>query len=682
MKKNNLKRTVAAMLIVSLSLPAMAQAAAPQVQTDEAVYVNLDYYGGLKDMRIVKGVTPNGQTTFTDYGDYQSVFNMTSKEKPELGSGIVTWNLESPRDRFYYECTPENPETLQMPWTFDVSYKINGRDAAAEECAGQDALIETTITCIPNSNADEYYQNNMILMVAALVDLSEGDTLDAPEAQIQSVGTYKTAVFMALPGEEKTFTYRVGSRCYESDGTYIMMMPATMGQMDRVRDVREMKEKVSDSHDDLYAGISSVLDLLGGMQSGLITMNAGISGLDAVRQSLTASRDSIIDPDIDATLAALDDLAGRTDSTLPELLSTQDTLTAAQDITQGLLRDLDAVSADTADLRTNLEDLSTILTTTLEMVNALQDTRDAQNYSLSEITNALFRLEKSSRDVSDDLETLNHSLSQAGSIVNSALPIPGIGDTFEDASSAMSSASDLMKQVKLLSNSLSGLTVLMDKLDKTVKNYDELPTDAIETMQQTIQILQQSTQTADKLIQDSQAFRPVIDQATYDAKSTLTKIGELLTSTKTALTASYQTMADLQATLREQRATADANTAAAVDGLLDVLQHTIASTGTTSDLQKAADSIHSAISDEFDELEEDTNVLNIDNTLALQSFTSHENMPPASLQFIVRTDEISVDTLEDSIQYEQETEDIGPWKRIAEVFKKLFYAISSVFTEE
>lgn len=77
MNKPAKKRIMASMLAVvtGLSLTCTALAAPPAVSTDEAVYVNLNYYGALTDMRIVKGVSLNGETTFTDYGDYSKVYN-------------------------------------------------------------------------------------------------------------------------------------------------------------------------------------------------------------------------------------------------------------------------------------------------------------------------------------------------------------------------------------------------------------------------------------------------------------------------------------------------------------------------------------------------------------------------------------------------------------------------------
>ena len=133
--------------------------------TDEAVYVNLDAYGALDDMRVVKGVTLNG-AAIADYGDYEAVYNMTSHDKPALRADGVDFTLENVTgSRFYYECIPSDPSSLQMPWTFDVSYKLDGVPMKAEDLAGASGLVEMPIHAIPNPAAGEYYRNNMTLIL-------------------------------------------------------------------------------------------------------------------------------------------------------------------------------------------------------------------------------------------------------------------------------------------------------------------------------------------------------------------------------------------------------------------------------------------------------------------------------------------------------------------------------------
>ena len=74
--------------------------------------------------------------------------------------------------RFYYQCTMGNDQ-VTLPWDFDVSYKLNGVPANADQLAGASGLIEINVKATPNDNADLYYRNNMMLMVTVPVDMSK-----------------------------------------------------------------------------------------------------------------------------------------------------------------------------------------------------------------------------------------------------------------------------------------------------------------------------------------------------------------------------------------------------------------------------------------------------------------------------------------------------------------------------
>ena len=127
MKTDKLRRLTAASLVLAFTLPQAAQAAAPTVETDESVYINMDYYGAPTNTRIVKGVSLNGHTEFTDFGSYADVYNMSTYDEPVIKDNSVYWKLsDTSKQRFYYECIPTDKVNIQMPWNFDVSYKLNG----------------------------------------------------------------------------------------------------------------------------------------------------------------------------------------------------------------------------------------------------------------------------------------------------------------------------------------------------------------------------------------------------------------------------------------------------------------------------------------------------------------------------------------------------------------------------
>ena len=134
-RKIRYKITAAALIssMLGMSMAGSALAGPPAVATDEALYVNLDYYGNQVDSSVVKGVSLNGLRTFTDYGNYTDVTNMSNYAEPVISGDGVTWQLpEDSKERFYYECQLNNDEVI-LPWNFDVSYKLNGIPKEAKD---------------------------------------------------------------------------------------------------------------------------------------------------------------------------------------------------------------------------------------------------------------------------------------------------------------------------------------------------------------------------------------------------------------------------------------------------------------------------------------------------------------------------------------------------------------------
>lgn len=153
----------AVMACTGTVLPVLAGQAS--VAVDENMYVNLDYYGNVDRVNVVKGCDLNGQTTFTDYGNYTAVTNMSDYTEPVIEGNKVTWNVSPDyRGRFYYKGELD-AKKVALPWNFDVSYKLNGVPKNADELAGASGLIEIHIDAKFNDSADvnEYYKNNFVL---------------------------------------------------------------------------------------------------------------------------------------------------------------------------------------------------------------------------------------------------------------------------------------------------------------------------------------------------------------------------------------------------------------------------------------------------------------------------------------------------------------------------------------
>lgn len=763
MKRNKLRRVTATALLLSFALPQCAQAAAPTVETDETVYINMDYYGAPTNTRIVKGVNLNGHTEFTDFGDYKDVYNMSTFDEPTLKEDSVYWKLNTDKNRFYYECIPNDTVNIQMPWNFDVSYKLNGVPVEADQCAGASGTIQMDIHAVPNTYASDYYKNNMMLVCATGIDMSKALSIDAPGAQIQSFGTYKLVMFMGLPGEENTFTVRIGSNDFESMGLIMFMTPATTSALDIMSSMRDIKDRLENSGDNLYTGVSSMLSTMQAVQSSLSSMSSGISGIDQVRKQLIKDRGTL-DPRTDAALNALDELTGKSDSLIPELNSAKETLTALNATTSSILTTLEESGEDIPEYQKLLNDVKTSLGNLEDLFDDLDDETSNGSWTIARIRSASEDLQKELNALTEDLESLSGSLDdldletpvstelknyvsamtsstaqsagkdasqkkyleimstitddmsdeekaeikekakaeaakageaagaaavQSSAAYNNAQALAALMTGIKSGSSAVTSDMQSMtKQLKSVTEKMSDLLNATNSLLKDLEDiadvfdeYKGLPQDFTQEGKKLTELANGSLDRVNKMLADIPALRESLDSLTKTATSSIDKTTDLMSSTTKALSTSYDLMNTANSVLRSVRSQADASTQTTIDSLLDTLGKLSGSTA-SGQMQTATNSIHSAVKDAETDLEDDTNVLNIDTSADLESVTSSMNPSPSSLQFILRTEEISVDDDDDDGISDQDAADEGVFARICNIFKKLFTAITGVFASD
>lgn len=363
-------------LVTSAAVP--VRAAAPRVQVDETMYVNLDYYGTATQINVVKGCTTNGLTEYTDYGTYDKVVNMTDDTAPEIGDGTVTWKLPEKNSRFYYQCTmPKN--SVDLPWTFDVSYKLNGVEADASKLAGASGLVEVNVKATPNEKAKAYYKNNMVLTVLVPVDMEKCYSVDAPGAQVQSVGSYQAAMFAALPGEDGDFTVRVGTDKYENIGVIMMMVPGTLDELNRIKDLKEAKDTWREDGNKMYDSMNALLKTMESMKSDVSGVKGGLANLDQARGTVSANRKQIEA----LSTQALADLQAVTDQTtvmIPYLQTARDAVTDINSNTQALSNTMEDMQDELDRLYDRLGSLSKSLRSASDELNkglVSQQTQDA-----------------------------------------------------------------------------------------------------------------------------------------------------------------------------------------------------------------------------------------------------------------------------------------------------------------
>ena len=271
------------------ALVAPLQAAAPTPTVDETAYVTLNYYGEVEKESVVKAVNLNSNTQITDYGDYIKVQNLSTLDQPQLNGEQVIWQLtdDVPR-RFYYEVTPTKDD-LPLPWTFDLTYQLNGVPVNAEDLAGANGLVSIDVTATPNLTVDPYYSDNFILVAGMIVDWDKVDSFAAPGSQFHALGSYQAALFMATPRDQRTFHFEIGTESFETPGVVMMMVPATLEQLKAIGEIKEHKGNLEAAANATSSIIDDILSMMGAMTGGMSTTISGLDKLNSARATISGT---------------------------------------------------------------------------------------------------------------------------------------------------------------------------------------------------------------------------------------------------------------------------------------------------------------------------------------------------------------------------------------------------------
>lgn len=703
-----------AAVIFSLSAVPESLGAEPSVSVDETMYVTLDYYGARTDVSVVKGCFTNGVGTYTDYGDYEKIVNMTDSREPEAGDGSVTWNFDGENKRFYYEGVMD-PEQVELPWNFDVSYKLNGVEMRAEELAGASGLVEIHVAAEPNELAGEYYRNNMILSVVVPVDMEKCYSVDAPGAQLQSIGTESVAVYMALPGEEGDFTIRMGTDDYESIGVLMMMVPGRLDALNHIKELKEAKDTWRESGDLMYESIDALLATAESMRGDVSQVRDGVDYLERAREIVSQNRPAM-ESSASAALDELDHLTVWTAALVPYLQTARQAVT---DINQNTVQMsntmyelegvLDDLYAHLGGLRDNLKKISgAVPGLSQEERNAIMEEIRVQVEEalglLDRADGLLGSLEQNFDLTEEEWEILKESLSYAesghfgqagdGTATPSEMDAYWIPEEADGEYAAMNENLELLKgnpyldEVRGMLNQLrailgDGRTVqgtaetILNKISGVLDTAKDTAGDSARVLS----TLRGADEQLVYLLEDARTLIGTVNSYVPDMMEALRATEDLMTGLSRTIDTTHSFLSVVDETLKAAGDSLDQGARDSLQGARSLLDKSLQMLDDTSDVRAAGAEMKSALDGQLDKFEEENRFLNMDPEAEMISFTSEKNPEPNSLQIIVRTEEISEDQAATDISDEESgaKADEGPFRRMWNVFVKMFEAIVDIF---
>lgn len=670
--------TVMTVVTLATSLvPAQAVLAGEaSASVDEAMYVNLDYYGQIDKVNMVKSISLNGTLSFTDYGDYTDVTNMTDHTEPVLGDGSVTWNFAPDQNgRFYYKGVMKNDQ-VTLPWTFDVSYKLNGVPTDADKLAGASGTVEIHIDATANENAREYYRNNMMLAVAVLVDLTKCYSVEADGAQVQNIGSQTGVVFTALPGEDGDYTVRIGSDSFESAGVLMTMIPGTTKDLEHVKDLKDAKDTWKEAGDQLYDSMEQMALSVESMRDGVNDLQSGLGSAENVRGVWSGSKDNILDNN-DKALASLTAVSEQMQAMVPHIESAKESaeivhdslgdivnsMREMQDPLRKLNTSLRGIKSNTEDLAASVAPLNQLMQTLIALDATLQLSEQIYVTQLASLGVSLEQVENDYYDGDVDLiDDVNASAQTATPSSATAAGIPGVTLNTQQLLIALTQKKAYLEKLSSASTSLAGkLSSLLDDTSDASRSMGEL-VDEI-----------------DFILEDSTALYDSLETYYSDFQLALDDSEELVNRTTNALDTSVSTLTLIQNTMRASSDSLDAAARDSIRGSMEVLDKSLRVLDSTTSMRMAGRTMKDTMDREWDDLDGDTRFLYMDPSAEKVSFTSDQNEEPDTLQVILRTKEISLDDDDEVLDAESAKASEGPLKRMWNVLVKMVQAIIEIF---
>lgn len=524
--KKFLHKTVAATTILcclteNVLFTPIAYAGQAKAGVEETLYLNLDYYGEVSAANMVKAITFNGTDSYTDYGDYTNIINMTDDQKLTSKDGKVVIQAPTNSTKLYFQGAMDKAKAAaQLPWTFDISYKLNGKPVNADTLSGASGLVEIDIDATANKNVAEYLQNNIVLAVMVPVDMEKNYSLDAPDAQTANMGDKSGVVFTCLPGQDGHFEVRIGSDDFKLYGVMFVMSPITVSDLDKVKDLKDLEDRFRGDTNSMMDSFDDILDDVANMQSQLDLTDKALKELQSGKNKVHSNATAIFNG-TDVAIQDLRDLSG-------VLSPLSDDLKTAQWMVYDINANLNTTNEDLADASSKLKNLSKRFK---QFGEDLDGASTISNLDVQDMSDDIKKTVKALEKVNNNVKTTSKIVATPSQIVEDVGKAETATITTKIVPVAMTEAGLTADEQSLLgkylsnnsdttidSSAISDLAALLGVAD--VKTY---PDDSDDKKLEYLDYIKKNKAILIKAAQDKATAKAQIDALNGDAKTAAEK---------------------------------------------------------------------------------------------------------------------------------------------------------------
>ena len=301
-----MKRIISLLLAVLMVLSVTSMtvfAAEENTAKEEVIYINLAADGSVKEVNAVNIFDLAADGKIVDYGNYQTVRNMTTTDKLCYTDDTVT--ADAKKGKLYYE---GKLESNVIPWNVSVHYYMDGNEYTAEQIAGKSGSLKLAVSITENADCEGDFFDGYALQVTVTLDTDIAKNIKTDGATAANIGGDKQFTYTVLPAKGAEIEITADVTDFEMDPISINGVKL---DLDIEIDESEIQGKVADITDaaealddgagalkdgaaELHSGAEQLAAAAEQLYSGVGALKSGASHLAAGLNTAAASNDELL----------------------------------------------------------------------------------------------------------------------------------------------------------------------------------------------------------------------------------------------------------------------------------------------------------------------------------------------------------------------------------------------------
>ncbi|MDR1692330.1 MAG: hypothetical protein LBR72_03140 [Oscillospiraceae bacterium] len=189
-------------------------------EKDEVIYARLASDGTVGSAYAVSHFVVTEAGVLGDSGDFSEVTNLTDLQPLRIIDGGVSGGVSA--GDFYYQGTLKTPK---LPWTYGITYRLDGAETAPEELAGKSGALEISIQTTAGGGVfTEHYLQQITVTLAN----ERCSNIEAAGASVAGAGKNRILSFTVLPGSDADLLIKADVKDFEMPGIDISALPFSM----------------------------------------------------------------------------------------------------------------------------------------------------------------------------------------------------------------------------------------------------------------------------------------------------------------------------------------------------------------------------------------------------------------------------------------------------------------------